>query len=875
MKKRILIVLPAAIAIIAIAFALIFFLLDSEGDGHVHTLTHHSMVEPTCTESGALEFWECDECEKKFLDSNAQTETVDTTLPARHKLSLIEGIEPTCFDNGNKEHWKCSACSAKFTDASAKTRIYNVFLPAEHIFVDGICQRCNANGSPELIYERDGDCYTVIGLTTQNLFRIVVPPTHNSLPVTAVAEGAFDNCTNLRSVELGKNIIYIPQSFLSGCDKLLEIVNCTDMEEIRTTFPDGILGPNNKETRVLNFCGFIYYIDADDAILYDYLGPDTELVFVDEFVLPESFRLMLPNMLKAQDFEGSILIPMLERYESLIESHLADVYPDTNFSFLTNDRYVQYKNGCLNAKTNASDGVVAYLADMRALVNNAFGAADPARKEVNKLYGNIVSLIMAYAIKNPAEYDPETSRGQEMLERMYRDYPITKDGTAVYVYAGSSLSAAKVHFSDIINEYATSYTFELMCEQEMACGFDRMEYYMSYDIADKALLGRNDITGVLLLSGVRSVGFEAFAYCGKLKDLEIYCGSIGHSAFRGCEKLENITLGADIDVQVSAFDDCKLKTMTIGASVTEFDVFVYDRSSTIEHFTVHPDNKVYRSVDGNIYTSDGKTLVRYAMGKSDESFTVPSTVEVIGEGAFTAANRMYDRGYWPLLKKVTIPSSVNKISTSAFEACTIEEIILSEGLVEIGDYAFSQCEDLRSVTIPSTVKAVSVAAFAGCDAATVTVDPENTLFHVEGNCLIKTADKLLIYANKNSVIPNDGSVTVIATGAFSYSPSLVEVTIPESVLFIMSGAFYRSDNLESVVINGENIMCRVRVDFHVMGGESVKVYTRDSEYVNDESMIRALVYDNTSIYNLCRDFDNIEAYMKMYEDFNRSSISYQ
>ena len=46
-----------------------------------------------------------------------------------------------------------------------------------------------------------------------------------------------------------------------------------------------------------------------------------------------------------------------------------------------------------------------------------------------------------------------------------------------------------------------------------------------------------------------------------------------------------------------------------------------------------------------LYVLDGKTLVQYALGKSDTSFTIPYGVECIGDYAFSSCNSLTDVYY--------------------------------------------------------------------------------------------------------------------------------------------------------------------------------------------------------------------------------------
>ncbi|MDR1320622.1 MAG: leucine-rich repeat domain-containing protein, partial [Gracilibacteraceae bacterium] len=75
-------------------------------------------------------------------------------------------------------------------------------------------------------------------------------------------------------------------------------------------------------------------------------------------------------------------------------------------------------------------------------------------------------------------------------------------------------------------------------------------------------------------------------------------------------------------------------------------------------------------IDGDIFTEDMKTLVRYSPDKEAETYTIPDGVTTIGNSAF-AINT--------ILTNVTIPSGVTSIGEDAFGGLwALREIIVAE-----------------------------------------------------------------------------------------------------------------------------------------------------------------------------------------------------
>ena len=163
------------------------------------------------------------------------------------------------------------------------------------------------------------------------------------------------------------------------------------------------------------------------------------------------------------------------------------------------------------------------------------------------------------------------------------------------------------------------------------------------------------------------------------------------------------------------------------------------------------------------------------------SVKIANGVIAIGTHAFSGCS---------YLEWVTIPDSVTLIGDSAFAKCTLlTNVTIPNSVTSIGDSAFYNC-DLTSITIPDSVTSIGDSAFQGCEnLVRITVSTENPVYHSAKNCLIETGSKTLVVGCKNSIIPDDGSVTSIGDNAFSRCTRLTNITIPDSVTSIGDSAF--------------------------------------------------------------------------------------
>ena len=239
--------------------------------------------------------------------------------------------------------------------------------------------------------------------------------------------------------------------------------------------------------------------------------------------------------------------------------------------------------------------------------------------------------------------------------------------------------------------------------------------------------------------------------------------SIGSSAFRSCSSLTSITIPDSVtNIGGSAFSVC----------------------TGLTSITVDENNANYKSIDGNLYSKDGKALIQYAIGKKDTSFTIPDSVTSISDCAFESCES---------LTSIVIPDSVTSICWAAFYGCSrLTSVTIGNGVTFIGDEAFSYCTSLTSITIGNGVTSIGWAAFESCTSLTsITIGNGVTL-------------GLLDFSKFPSLthVTIGSGVTSIGDGAFRFCSSLTSIVIPDSVTSIGDEAFYGCSSLTSITFNG-------------------------------------------------------------------------
>jgi hypothetical protein len=151
--------------------------------------------------------------------------------------------------------------------------------------------------------------------------------------------------------------------------------------------------------------------------------------------------------------------------------------------------------------------------------------------------------------------------------------------------------------------------------------------------------------------------------------------------------------------------------------VTSIDDSSFEYCCSLTSIEVDENNTAYKSIDGNLYTKDGKTLIKYAIGKTATSFTIPNNVTSIGSGAFSDCDN---------LTSVEIPNSVTSIGEYAFYECyNLTSVEIGNSVTSIGYGAFSDCDNLTNVTIGNNVTSIGYYAFSGCDNLTSVEIPDS------------------------------------------------------------------------------------------------------------------------------------------------------
>ena len=240
-------------------------------------------------------------------------------------------------------------------------------------------------------------------------------------------------------------------------------------------------------------------------------------------------------------------------------------------------------------------------------------------------------------------------------------------------------------------------------------------------IGNYAFRGCTYLKSIILPEELIYLGEWAFIYCRNIEEITIpkNVTKVCESSLEACDKLKTITVDsankyfkavngllytidektliqyalANEQEEVNVSDNVerigmyafmnasKIKTLNIGKNVSKIYGSAFINCSSLETINVNINNVNYKTVDGILYTSDGKTLILYPMSKNNTTFTVPSGVESIGTRAFSGNE---------YIQEVFLPNTVQTIEGRAFYQCyNLMKINIPLSVNKIADYAFA------------------------------------------------------------------------------------------------------------------------------------------------------------------------------------------
>ncbi len=298
------------------------------------------------------------------------------------------------------------------------------------------------------------------------------------------------------------------------------------------------------------------------------------------------------------------------------------------------------------------------------------------------------------------------------------------------------------------------------------------------------------------------------------------------------------------------------ETINLSASVTDFVIGTYifidnnevSASVSLEKLkAINVSNKSmkYKSIDGVLYSKDGKSMIYYPMGKTNKKYVIPNAVTTIQlenkhitDITFGEKIKQYNLQL-PELKNIivnknnkkyksiggvlfskdgkrllkypekkasssyTIPKETERIDYRAFENNSILNLSLSEDLQYIDGAAFMNTK-IRSITLPKSLSNISQWAFDYSSINAIYVNKDNPTYSSYNGVLYDKQKSKLIYWPEKKIEEKLIFPETLIELDLSIIPTLdaaKTIVIPKALTSITNTA---ANKIQEVILNDGN-----------------------------------------------------------------------
>ncbi len=321
-------------------------------------------------------------------------------------------------------------------------------------------------------------------------------------------------------------------------------------------------------------------------------------------------------------------------------------------------------------------------------------------------------------------------------------------------------------------------------------------FYVQGGSSNKAGANSNQLQSIRVPASVTKIGKYAFRGCNNVTSFGFESGSkitrLEGGIFQGMTLTELAIPDSVADLDGSVFNGMNsLVKLTLPANLTQIstsiptgagsytNAFLFNGCPALKEVVIPESNQYFKTVDGVVYTENGKQLVYYPSAKEVGT-------EIIEAGEPTGR---YDGVY-------VTPAGVESIGAYAFAYnINITELVISADLLTVGREAFANRSNLKKLTFADRITTLTLADQAfyrsglGNNGADTLVIPETV--EIEGdNVFASTKYGKVQFAENNT--------TKALNQTFRGCAYLTEITGLPEVLTSMSDTFSGCSNLKKV-----------------------------------------------------------------------------
>ena len=254
-------------------------------------------------------------------------------------------------------------------------------------------------------------------------------------------------------------------------------------------------------------------------------------------------------------------------------------------------------------------------------------------------------------------------------------------------------------------------------------------------IGDHSIRDCKNLYNLVLPKTLKSVGRCGLSGCEQLKEIVFPEGftTIGDAAFQVCDNLQKLYIPTTVtDMGDSEFYECKKLTVYVGADSEPMDwapnwnkqkcPVVWGAKPWTPSAGGSSSATPVATNSADFEISNG-VLTKYKGRGGD--VVIPNGVTEIGANVFDKNES---------ITSVTVPYGVTKIGGSAFNMCkNLKSISLPDSLTEIGSSSIRDCRSLARLVLPRNLKKVGDCSISGCSALTEVIIPYGVTYVGRGS----------------------------------------------------------------------------------------------------------------------------------------------
>ena len=217
------------------------------------------------------------------------------------------------------------------------------------------------------------------------------------------------------------------------------------------------------------------------------------------------------------------------------------------------------------------------------------------------------------------------------------------------------------------------------------------------------------------------------------------------------------------------------ETLCLNTSIKTLPERIFTAAESLRSIEVPDENPHFRSIDGVLYSKDGKTLLCYPRMKADRDFSVPEPVEIVAKCAFFRCKR---------LRSLNFPNTLRSLETRAIVECpNLREIQFPRLIETIHPRAIMKVESLERLEVLGTLSPAEAPRPAGEIQAEENAPAQERYRSVDGVLYSSDMKRLVLYpgGRDDSHFDVPETVEVIGRGAFLSSAYLQSIHLGASV----------------------------------------------------------------------------------------------